>query len=204
MIVRRRPGYRGPKVGNFARLATLCLAWSVLCCFATACSGHISGASNGAHRIDAHAAVLGGSAEAFTAQFGSPVVADSIYEYSSANGQRVVLGITAVRASNGENRISRLLMQPRDGGVWDAKTAGEIYGPFLPPDAVPVGEVNGTSWTHRVFRSEALGATLPPEVFVDGQRRALPPGTLEIVCGAQLIAADSQFGCIMAAGAVAD
>ena len=158
------------------------------------------------HMVNSGLAVLGGLKGAFTRKFGQPNTLQSIYTFSTANGDRIVLTVgTLHNLVTGEVRVRTIILEPDDNVMWDAVTAKSLYQSFLPPDAVFTHNGSGTkgaSGTYLFYTSALLANTFPAQAFVDAAGKQLPPGTFEVVCNNKIMPSEGDAnGCGLTTGA---
>ena len=152
--------------------------------------------------VSANLAVLGGSPDAFTHKFGQPHALQSIYTFTAANGDRVVLTIgTLHNLATGEVRVRMITLEPDDNKMWDAATAKTLYQSFFPPDAVFAHNGAGANGIYLFYTSTLLANTFPAQAFVDNSGKRLPPGTFEVVCNNKIMPSEGDAnGCGLAIG----
>jgi hypothetical protein len=153
-------------------------------------------------------AVLGGSQQAFTAQYGNATsgtitrtsgnttITEQEYFYDlSAQGVPLRLKITLANGSDGHQHVSTLGIAPAafSNPAWDEATARKVVATLLPTDATHVSDFTLTSSqgvpsvVARIYRSAALAATFPAALFVarpvaKDVTRVAPPGTFWVEC----------------------
>jgi hypothetical protein len=146
--------------------------------------------------VSADLAVLGGSQEAFTHEFGQPF-AGFIYDFTTATGDRIVLTLgTLHNLTTDSIRVRTIILEPGDNVMWDTATAQTLYEAFLPPDAHFAHNGAGVKGAYRFYTSALLANTFPSEAFVDSAGKRLPPGTFEVVCNNKIMPSEGDAnGC---------
>jgi hypothetical protein len=152
-------------------------------------------------------ATLGGTQDAFDAQYG-PETFYFCYTSLLASGHQAFFCLTTglyVSAEAPTTRVTRIFLWPwpldnaQHTAPWDQQTAQRVVSTLLPPDSVPVRDLQQPHGVEHVYRSARLAATLYATAFRDTNGALLPAGTLAAECGTILPqpGQPAEYGCIL-------
>ena len=142
---------------------------------------------------------VGGTQGDFTTQYGSPDVSFGVANYDvTISNTPVHIALSDQGAgSDGQQRVTILMVADPDGEAWDAATSQQVIHQFLPPDARHVRhDQKSDVGTLNVYQSTSLALSFPASAFTNSGGGGLePPGTLSYTCDAP-----GTIGCTLSIG----
>jgi hypothetical protein len=127
---------------------------------------------------------LGVPAGNFTQKFG-PAVASYDHDATftgTVQKANVRISIFLVPGQDNTQYVSIIHIEPQDGQSWDANSALDVVGTFLPLDAMYLRDHTMNGNTYHVFHSNALAQVFPAQAFLTFDESPATPGDFSAFC----------------------
>jgi hypothetical protein len=162
-------------------------------------AGLVNMPTPGTGPVPADKAILGGTEEAFTRQYGPPTLQD-VYRFGTpANAVvTITLGTRHIFSGQLSGQLRVQLIYLRSDREWTLQEAEAVYRAFLPEDSVALGSTPQGAGTKHLYRSASLAATLTQSALLDASGKNESPGTFEVLCGSGILERGSDtYACLI-------
>jgi hypothetical protein len=156
----------------------------------------VSTSTQGTRPVPADQAILGGTEEAFTRQYGPPSI-QGVYRFVTPTDDMVTIGLGTRHIYSGQLsgqlRVQVIYLRP------DREcTPHEAEATFLPADSLDLGSIPQDGGTKYLYRSASLADTLMQSALLDTSGKNESPGTFEVLCGRGIVVRGSDtYACLI-------